>query len=114
MIIQEEARRCVAFVGYQMADGSFRYAGTAFFLGDEEVRSMYAVTARHVIEGIKVTGLDQVYQRLNLKTGNSEWLPTSLKDWQYHPDNRVVDVAVLAFEVGNHFDHDVVSTKMCV
>jgi hypothetical protein len=58
MRIDEQIRKCVAFVGFRMAEGSFRFAGTAFYLGHDvpgeaKVTSVNLVTARHVIQSIR-------------------------------------------------------------
>ena len=57
MIVPEKIRKCVVFIGYQLADGKMRMAGSAFYLGrdvaDGVVNEVFLVTAKHVIEGIR-------------------------------------------------------------
>lgn len=99
MVVPDDVRKCVVFVGYQLADGSFKFAGTAFFIGkripntDEVVR--YSVTAKHVIDGIRNLGLFDVFLRANVTGGGAEWIGTSLDEWKSHPTRSDVDVAVL-------------------
>jgi hypothetical protein len=79
VVIPDEIRECVCFVGLQKADGSFVLAGTAFLM----IRPMeavphtfltYAVTAKHVIEGIKGKGVDSVFLRMNIKSSGAAWI----------------------------------------
>lgn len=60
MIVPEEARKCVVFVGYQMANGEYKMAGSAFFLGfpipnSTKVKS-FLITAKHVLTKIRGLG----------------------------------------------------------
>jgi len=70
----------------------------------------YAVTARHVLDGIRDKGLDKVLLRVNRKSGDAAWIETRVKDWNFHPDE-AVDVAVLPFEPFNGFDHNLFPTE---
>ncbi len=94
MKIPEGIRTCVAFVGLQMYDQSFRMAGSVYFISRDDNGSnlKYAVTAKHVIEGIKSKGLDRVFLRLNMASGNATWFSTNIDDWEYHYDPNV-DIA---------------------
>lgn len=115
MDIPAEVQKCVVFVGYQLADGSKKFAGSAFFvmkLTPEKAPLLgvrYAVTARHVIDGIRRKGLDKVLLRVNRKSGDADWIDTHVKDWNFHPDGPV-DVAVLPFEPFIGFDHNLFPT----
>ena len=63
MRVPDQVRKCVVFVGLKMADETFRACGTALFLevihASENARTCL-VTARHVIDGIRKTGLREV------------------------------------------------------
>ena len=78
MIVPEQIRKCVAFVGFQIADKSFRLVGSGFFLGREEeggkATSARFVTARHVIDGIRAQALTEVHLRMNRTHGDAVWL----------------------------------------
>ncbi len=114
MIVSDNVRKSVAFLGYRMADGIFRMAGSAFFIGNELTGAAYAVTARHVIDEIRRRGLDQVWFRSNTKTGEAKWIETPLGAWLYHPTDQTVDVAILSVTVPDDLDHLIISNKMCV
>ena len=59
----------------------------------------YAVTSRHVIEDIKKEGDDfEVYFRLNRRRGKTEFVETQAKDWIYHQDDPMVDVAIFPWQ----------------
>jgi hypothetical protein len=119
MLIPDDIRKCVAFVGLQMANGEFRLCGSVFFLGRDKpgqsaASPMYAVTAKHVIEKIRAMGTDQVWLRLNLKSGEARWFNTSLNDWFSHPKDRSIDVAILETGLDISFDHLVYPYSRCV
>jgi hypothetical protein len=99
MLVPDEVRKCVLFVGFQMHDGTWKYAGTAFWvnrrIAETDHSFMYVVTAKHVIEGIKGKGLDKVYLRMNFKDGVARWVETELRFWLHHPTDPAVDVAAL-------------------
>ncbi len=117
MIVPDQIRKCVVFVGYQMADETFRLAGSGFFLGrktDTDVaKDVFLVTARHVIEGIRNLGLNEVFVRGNLDAGGSAWARCESHEWLFHPTDPKVDVAMLRAGVPDGWDHLVVPTSMC-
>ena len=55
MKIEDRIKKCVCFVALQKYDGEFKLVGTSFFVGrdTEHGTGCYAVTAKHVIDGIK-------------------------------------------------------------
>lgn len=122
MRIPEIVRKCVVFVGYRMASGEFRFAGTAFFMGrfidDLQVGFKYVVTARHVVDGIRDLGLKDVFLRMNKSDGTSmDWFQTNASSWLGHPDGPSVDVAVLRLHPNfqwNLLDHKVVPVDIAV
>lgn len=89
-----------------MADGTFRLVGTTFFVGRDKQKNnySYAVTAKHVIEGIKSKGLDKVFLRINLTNGEAGLFATNASDWIYHNDKNV-DVALHPIGLQGNFDH---------
>jgi|APEBP8051072266_1049373.scaffolds.fasta_scaffold12711_2 hypothetical protein len=114
MKIEEELKKCVAFIALRKANGDYDLRGTVFFIGRnkkgffiepkaEERFHSYAVTAKHVITSIKDNGLDVAYIKVNQKNGDSEYVSTKISDWLYH-DDVSVDIAVHPFSVDD-FDH---------
>ncbi|MDO8349684.1 MAG: hypothetical protein Q7S94_00845 [Gallionella sp.] len=118
MIVPDNIRKCVVFLGYRMADASMRFAGTAFFLGrdveGEVAKDVFLVTAKHVIDGIRKLGLTEVYVRANTNTGHSDWVNCQSTDWHFHPTDLSVDVAALRTGVPPGWDHLVIPLSMCV
>jgi len=93
-----------------MADGSKRYAGTAFYFArpvgqsPDEGSFVYLVTAKHVINTIRDRGIGNVLIRANTKSNGARWITTRVSDWgQEEP--RVPDVAVLPVLIEDDLDH---------
>lgn len=105
MFVPKELQACVCFI-YCNQGGEKTPAGTAFFIAipDEQQKGQkmgwtYAVTSRHVIEDIKKEGDDfKVYFRLNRRRGKTEFVETQAKDWIYHQDDPMVDVAIFPWQ----------------
>ena len=110
MLVPDEMRKCVVYIGYRMANGCTRMAGSAFYVGRiaandlPEIMLGYVVTAGHVITGIREKGLTKVLLRANFKAGTAQWIETDLDKWKVHP-NLAVDIAVLRRSVAEAFDH---------
>lgn len=117
MIIPDEIRKCVAFVGYQMADGTFRMGGSAFFIGkpceNGKADPVYWVTARHVIDGIRNKGLDKICIRANTKEGKSMWIASELSQWFWSQEDQSLDVAILRAGIWGELDHQVIPYTLC-
>lgn len=99
MQIPDEIRKSVAFVCFADKDG-IQLAGTAFFvvIGAHEIGYVfgYVVTAKHVIVAVQRTSVDgKALLRVNMKAGPSQFVETRVFDWQFHPNEPSVDVAVL-------------------
>jgi hypothetical protein len=83
MLVPDEMRKCVAYVGYRMADGQTRLSGSAFFLGRHLAPDLtsimfgYVVTARHLIDGIRDKGIASALLRVNSETG-LKWIETDV------------------------------------
>ena len=111
VIVPDEVRKCVAFIGYRPAGGIPRFAGTCFFAGRPvegvpDRNFFYAITAKHVLDGIRDAGCNEILLRLNQKDGSAVWASSSLSDRFYHPDeSEVVDVAVAYFNLPDGIDH---------
>lgn len=118
MVIPDEIRKCVCFAGLQKADGTVLLAGTVFLvtrpletLNDRVI--CYAVTAKHVIDGIKNKGVDSVLLRMNMKGSGASWVKTALSDWEYHPTDPNADVAVMRFAFNDRMDHKNLPLAAC-
>jgi hypothetical protein len=104
MLVTDSMRKIVVFIGHKSADGDFFPDGTGFLLLLEahSFGFFYVVTAKHVID--QAAGKDrdrQVLLRVNTKDGGIDYIPTTFKTWQTHPDHtetgrkqRYIDVAV--------------------
>lgn len=117
MFVPEDIRKSVVFIGYKMANGEMRLAGSAFFVGGVNEKGAYSsflVTARHVIDGIRNLGFSEVFIRANTADGESIWIPCPSSDWLFHPSGKSADIAFLTAGVPNGYDHLVVPVSMCV
>ncbi len=118
MIVPDNIRKSVVFIGYQMANGEMRLAGSAFFLGKDnggvQATDVFLVTAKHVVDGIRKLGLAEVFVRANTTAGQSVWVKCQSTDWLFHPTDRSVDVALLHIGVPQDWDHLVIPLSMCV
>jgi hypothetical protein len=116
MIIPNEVRKCVVFLGYKMADGSMRMAGSAFFLGMEaeagQAKQVFLVTAKHVVDGVRRLGIEDIYVRANLKDGNATWVRCN-GQWLFHPESHSVDVALLKTDIPAELDHLAIPHSLC-
>lgn len=118
MVVPDDVRKCVAFLGLRMADGTFRLAGSLFFLGkikegEAVASSMYAVTARHVIDNIRKTGVAESLLRVNRKDGKAQWLKAPLNEWYVHPTDPTIDVAILTMGLPEPLDHLFLPYSLC-
>src|SRR5208337_833671 len=119
MFVPDDIRKCVAFVGLRRADGTFRLAGSAFYLGrdkqgETKTDPTYLVTAKHVIDQIRRTGVEDVWLRLNLKDGEAMWFSTPLRNWFVHPTDNSIDVAILKTGIQDLLDHLVYPYSGCI
>jgi hypothetical protein len=101
MIVPDEIRKCVVYVGYRTNTGDVELAGTAFFLTRDvegtQKGFVYLITAKHVIQGIEsMENFDGgIVLRVNFPDGNAYNIDTKVDQWLFHPDESEVDVAVL-------------------
>lgn len=119
MIVPDEIRKCVAFLGCK-TNTDMKYGGTCFFVSIPseipDTTFVYCVTAKHNIEMIQKKSIDdKVYIRANLKKESYIELPTKLNQWLYHPEDSSVDVAVLENSLPYEtFDFNTVPLSMAV
>ena len=107
MKIPDQVRKTVAFIAYvDQRDHSIKPVGSVFFVGPDpkpgaqSASRVFAVTARHVIEGLKSKGCEECVLRLNPVDPQHEIVSITvpLHSWQFHHSDASVDVAV--FEQG--------------
>src|SRR5438445_139556 len=109
VIVPDVVRKCVGFIYARSSKGETP-VGTVFFVSFpcETIQGkwLYAVTAKHVIEGIKHQSLDRtVLLRLNRRGGGVITLETDAANWVTHPTDPCVDVAVGAVELPPETDY---------
>jgi hypothetical protein len=107
MDIPEVITKSVIFIGYKLADGAYRLAGTGIMLSrfPNYTPNVYVATARHVIDGIRDKGMDTVALRLNTKSGGPVWLDPPVNEWRLHPEGKSVDIAVFEIPWDTRWDH---------
>ena len=103
MLVPDEIRKCVVFLSYRSQRG-YELAGTAFFVGVplEDVQGAwlhYLVTAKHVIDHIRLKSIDQrVYIRINTHQEGAKLVESPIEDWRAAPqDNEAIDIALFAW-----------------
>ena len=124
MIIPENIRKCVAFLGARRTDGEFVFAGSAFWIGRDpdnapeggmlKSPSVYLATARHVIDAVLRLGATDIYLRANLKDGSAAWIKSSIDDWYVHPTDSTIDIAILKTGIPSEWDHLVIPYSLCI
>jgi hypothetical protein len=118
MIVPPEILKSVALVAYRDVEGNYYFAGSVFFWGfvleGGTCDHVFAVTARHVIEEIRKKGCVEVWLRLNLKNGQSEWCKSDIKEWFVHPTDNTIDIALKEWGLPAQYDHRVIPHVMNV
>jgi hypothetical protein len=113
MLVPQEARRCVLFLGTKDDKGKFRPRATAFHasMTQEGFTIRYLVTAEHVVSGLLSRGFD-VWARFNLTDGTASEAKFDPRAWYFHPDNEnnPTDVAVAPIVV--HPNEDFMSVGL--
>ena len=110
MIIPDNLRRCVFFIGY-INDNGFQWVGTVFLIGvpvpGSKAYTPFMVTARHVVDGLRAKCPDGTcYLRVNTQNGGFGCPRMYLDDWRFHPTDRKIDIAMAPFpDMGIPLDH---------
>ena len=110
MVVPPHFLNCVVFVGYRNTiTNDFRFLGSACIFGEPKsadyCERVYFVTARHVISGLRNTGVTDVWLSVNLKKGNSGYFKTSIDSWFVHPTDATIDIAIVELGTGSEIDH---------
>lgn len=66
MVIPDELRKCVVFIGAKTTYDDYHLFGTAFWVGDPETQRSFLVTAGHVLDEVHNRLADTVYLRVNI------------------------------------------------
>lgn len=117
--LQPSVLKCVAFAAAKTTSG-YKIGGTVFFINHRIEHhshyAIYAVTARHVVEGALNRSVDAaVHVRLNARDAATCWLPFKASEWEFHDDERVdVGVAPTGWsdELVSRFDHKTISSTV--
>jgi hypothetical protein len=106
--INEDIRKSVNFIGVMSSDGQFSPYGTGFLVVWEvgESHVPFLVTAKHVLDDAKSTGLPLV-ARATTKSGGVQYGNIEYENWVFHPTNPKCDVAVLCLRIS----HDIFDVK---
>lgn len=98
MQIPQEIKKCVCFIYYPAVNGNRILLGTGFFVFDEVKENfgfVYCVTAKHILENVKINNLSKnIILRINLTSGESTYISSEIDDWVINFDD---DIAVLSF-----------------
>jgi len=111
--IPADFRKTVVFLGQDVADRTHVWASAFWVINVQspediarQYRPAYLVTATHALERLEQKGLTSVRIRVNLRNGESQWLPPiSIARWKAHPDH-TVDVSFLKHEIRAEWDHE--------
>ncbi len=96
----QEIKKSVSFVFIPEGNDKFKPNGTGFFIGvkhadNENVFSVYFVTAKHVLKGKDGNYLPEIVLRLNKKEDGSQLIKIALKDIKvFEHSDTDVDIAV--------------------
>jgi hypothetical protein len=110
--VPENIRKCVAFVGYKdQRDDSFVPVGSAFYVGRDNggttASPVYAVTAKHVIDGLARRGVRNSFIRLNLRDGlaaSLRFVDVPINSWYAHPTDASIDVVIFEMSFPSEVD----------
>jgi hypothetical protein len=121
MKIPGELRKTIAFIAYEnQQTGTVDPVGTVFFLGYDpppgtsSASRVFAVTARHVIDGLKGKGCCKCVLRLNSvkKEDGIESIEVPLENWIFHPSDKGLDVAVYERGIPSNIDQKVLPISL--
>jgi hypothetical protein len=106
--------KAVVFVCYEnMTTGATVPVGTGFFMGHDPKSGekisprVWAVTALHVIDGLRSKGVEQVVLRLNPKQDGQHLIIKRIPigDWFSHPTDGSIDVSIAECGIPSEADH---------
>lgn len=103
----ENILKTVCYIGIlNFESNSIVPIGTGFFLGRDLINGepTFVVTAKHIINGAKSRGVENVYLRTNMTDGRLLNVKTTFDEWIEHQDPNV-DVVILKLNVPDYMDH---------
>src|SRR5689334_12091269 len=109
-LFPSEILKCIVWIGYKMVDETFRFAGSAFLIDRPAAADLpqyglgYVVTAKHVIDGIKNTGLSEIFVFAKRKDGTVGLWQTNAEDWVSHQDP-TCDLSATRLRIISQIDH---------
>jgi len=95
--LADDARKCVVFFGTTPvgSDNDLDPWGTGFLVVADDKHTIYLVTARHVVQD----KLDCPFAiRFNDRMGGSKNVLIDFAEWEFHPTDETVDVAILEIQ----------------
>ena len=106
MLVPDEIRKCVAFVGYRWTTGE-HWAGTGFFvtvpLAGTTRYTPYLITAKHLVESARNRSIDgKLLVRINRRGGGTDIVETDCCSWTTHQSDQSIDAACISLQL----DHD--------
>jgi hypothetical protein len=119
MKIPDNVRKTVGFVCHKdLVDSNIAPVGSFFFLGHDVAPGrprIYAVTARHMIDGLRNAGVTEAVLRLNPKAHDAELIEMSvpLDQWFEHPTDNSIDVAIRETGIPENADHLALPFRLC-
>ncbi len=124
MKVPDEIRKTVGFVAFEDQSianrGAITPVGSCFFVGEDPADGsgvsprVFAVTAAHVLRGLERNGLREVILRLNTVSGAIHTVRTQLENWNTHPDDPTLDIAICEMGIPAWLDHLVIPRSMFV
>lgn len=96
----QKIKKSVTFLYTKTTDQNYEVIGTGFFIGVniiKDVSEVYCVTAKHVLIKGNNNKFDQIYFRLNMKNGKSEYVPISLTGYSKLFTHNDTDVDIALF-----------------
>jgi hypothetical protein len=117
MKVPDVIRKTVAFACYHnKVTDRLEPIGSAFFVGHNPKQGetisprCYVVTAKHVLDSLRVRGCEEIGLRLNSNTDQSPFIEirSRLDAWFTHPTDPTIDVAILQMGIPKTADHLVI------
>jgi len=106
MFIDDEVKKCIVYLGC-CPDNKFKPLGTGFLISvplENNKRTSYVVTAKHVVENIYKQTATSPIIRFNLVDSGSSPLTCEYDRWVFH-ENPNVDLAIASLGLLPEFDH---------
>lgn len=117
MLVPENIRKCCCFI-YIDIFGKRVLQGTGFFIeekiaddGVENIRYVYLVTAKHVIQPFKAEGRT-IGIRINTMDGGAQDIDLPSDAWIEHPTDKSIDAIIMRIQTIEGFDVGTIPTEI--